>query len=310
VTLLRLHGVCKRFGPATVLSSLNLAVERGEIYGLLGPNGSGKSTALNILCGLLAPDAGSVKWADAHPEREAGRAAASRIGLCAQQPALYRDLRPAENLEFHARIQGLPSPRRARRVAEVMDLFGLQAHAGRTAAELSGGWQQRLHMACAVVHEPDLLILDEPTSAVDLEARHALWALIVSLQAGGMTILMTTHHLDEAERLCGRIGILQEGRLVAEGSLATLRARVPAQAIALLRGDDEAALRQRAQVLGWPTRTYAGQLACLLPQPATLGDVVRAFEGLALRSATVQPVGLEHAYLEVLQAPSGRPDRG
>jgi ABC-2 type transport system ATP-binding protein len=304
VTLLRLHGVCKRFGTATVLSALSLAVERGEIYGLLGPNGSGKSTALNIVCGLLAPDAGSVEWATAaSAPRRAERAAASRIGMCAQQHALYRDLRPAEHLEFHARIQGLPTPRRAGRVAEVMALFGLQVHAGRTAAELSGGWQQRLHMACAVVHEPELLILDEPTSAVDLEARHALWALIESLRAGGMTILMTTHHLDEAERLCSRIGILQEGRLAAEGPLATLRALVPAQAIALLRGDDEAALRQRAQMLGWPTRTYAGQLACLLPHPAALGEVVHAFEGLALRSATVQPVGLEHAYLEVLRSP-------
>jgi ABC-2 type transport system ATP-binding protein len=304
LTLLRLNGVGKRLGTATVLSALSLAVERGEIYGLLGPNGSGKSTALNIACGLLAPDAGSVEWAaEASAPRQAGRSAASRIGMCAQQHALYRDLRPAEHLEFHARIQGLPTPRRAGRVAEVMALFGLQVHAGRTAAELSGGWQQRLHMACAVVHEPELLILDEPTSAVDLEARHALWALIESLRAGGMTILMTTHHLDEAERLCSRIGILHEGRLAAEGPLATLRALVPAQAIALLRGDDEAALRQRARTLGWPTRTYAGQLACLLPHPAALGEVVRAFEGLAVRSATVQPVGLEHAYLEVLRSP-------
>ncbi len=298
MTLLRLDGVCKRLGTAAVLDGLSLAVERGEIYGLLGPNGSGKSTALNVVCGLLAPDAGTAQM----PGPAAAPGSPSRIGLCAQQPALYRDLRPAEHLDFHARIQGLRAPQRARRVAEVMALFGLPPYAHRTAAQLSGGWQQRLHMACAVVHGPELLILDEPTSAVDLEARHALWALIETLRAGGMTILLTTHHLDEAERLCDRVGILQRGRLVAEGTLAALRARVPAKAIALVRGDDEAALRQRAESLGWPTRTYAGELACLMPEETTLRDVVQAFEGLAVRSATLQPVGLEHAYLEVLQA--------
>jgi ABC-2 type transport system ATP-binding protein len=296
VSVLRLDGVCKRFGQTTALQGLSLAVGRGEIYGLLGPNGSGKSTALNIVCGLLLPDSGRVEFLGTGP----GRSAASRIGVCAQRPALYRDLRPAEHLEFHARIQGLRAPLRAARVAEVMDLFGLQPYAGRTAAELSGGWQQRLHMACAVVHAPELLVLDEPTSAVDLEARHGLWALIETLRAQGMSMLLTTHHLDEAERLCGRIGILDKGRLVAEGTLAALCAEVPARAIALLRGDDEAALRQRARALGWPTRNHAGQLACLLPTQATLQEVVQAFEGLAVRSATLQPVGLEHAYLQAL----------
>jgi ABC-2 type transport system ATP-binding protein len=295
--LLRLNALAKRFGEATALDGLSLTVARGEIYGLLGPNGSGKSTALNIVCGLLDPDSGRVEWTN----QITAPGAASRIGVCAQQPALYRDLRPAEHLDFHARIQGLRAPHRAARVAEVMALFGLAAYAGRTAAQLSGGWQQRLHLACAVVHGPELLVLDEPTSAVDLEARHDLWALIETLQAQGMSILLTTHHLDEAERLCSRIGILQRGRLAAEGTLGELCARVPAQAVALLRGEDDNALRKRAHALGWMTRTYAGQLACLLPAAATLQDVVKAFDGLAVRSATLQPIGLQHAYLEVLQ---------
>jgi ABC-2 type transport system ATP-binding protein len=297
VTLLRLQGVCKRLGKTTVLNGLSLDLEPGDIYGLLGPNGSGKSTALNIVSGLMVPDAGEVSISGRAP----GRATAGSLGFCAQQPALYRDLRPAENLDFHARVHGLHHPMRGRRVTEAIELFGLAPCAERTVGELSGGWQQRVHLACAVVHRPELLILDEPTSAVDLEARHELWGLIQRLQSDGMSILLTTHHLEEAERLCSRIGILKGGRLVAEGTLRQLLAQVPAQAVALLRGGDESALCQRARDLGWPTRTIAGQMACLLPTAAKLREVVDAFAGLDVQSVTLQPVGLEHAYLEAMQ---------
>jgi ABC-2 type transport system ATP-binding protein len=238
---------------------------------------------------------------------------ARQVGICAQQPALYRDLRPAENLDFFARLHGLRGPGRRQRVAELMRSFALEPHADRTVVQLSGGWQQRLHIACALVHAPPLLILDEPTAAVDVEARHALWALIEGLQRDGTTILLTTHQLDEAERLCSRVGILQHGRIAAEGAPAELRARVPARAIAMVRTHDEAAARARAAALGWATRSYAGQLGCLLPHAATLREVVEAFDGVDVHSVSVEAVTLEHAYLEVLRraapeaAPAGSP---
>jgi ABC-2 type transport system ATP-binding protein len=151
------------------------------------------------------------------------------------------------------------------------------------------------------VHSPQLLVLDEPTSAVDLQARHELWMLIESLRAGGMTILVCTHQLAEAERLCSRVGLMKAGRLAAVGTLDALRALVPARAVATLRTRDEAAACARAEALGWAARRYAGELAFLLPQEAPLRDVVQAFDGLDVSAVSVVPVSLEHAYLDVMR---------
>jgi ABC-2 type transport system ATP-binding protein len=296
MTMVRLADVCKHFGAKRVLDGLSFSVERGEVYGLLGPNGCGKSTAINILCDLLEADSGSVEIAG-EPVSARTR---QRIGVCPQEIALYRDLRPAENLDFFARLYGLDTQARQRRVAELMTQFALGPLAGTRIADLSGGWRQRVNIAAALVHSPDVLVLDEPTSAVDVEARHALWEMIESLKRGGITLLLTTHHLDEAERLCSRIGIMNGGRIACEGTLDQLLARVPAKAIALLESRDATAAARRAAALGWATRSYAGKLGCLLPQQLSLRDVVSAFEGVDVSAVSVQPVALEHAYLEVL----------
>jgi ABC-2 type transport system ATP-binding protein len=294
--MVRLADICKRFGAKQVLDGLSFAVERGEVYGLLGPNGCGKSTAINILCDLLDADSGSVEIAG-EPVSARTR---QRIGVCPQEIALYRDLRPQENLDFFARLYGLGTDTRQRRVAQLMQQFALGPYAGTSITDLSGGWRQRVNIAAALVHSPDVLVLDEPTSAVDIEARHALWEMIESLKRGGMTLLLTTHHLDEAERLCSRIGIMKDGRIACEGTIAQLLARVPAKAIALLESRDAAAAARRAAELGWATRSYAGKLGCLLPQQLSLRDVVSALEGVDVSAVSVQPVALEHAYLEVL----------
>lgn len=303
MTLLQLRGVAKRFGARSVLEGLDLQVGRGEIYGLLGPNGSGKTTALHIVCRLLAADEGET-WLGGKPMAASDAAVASRIGLCPQQPALYRDLLPAENLDFFARVHGLSGAARRARVAELMAQFDLLAHAGTPVSRLSEGWTQRLSLAVALVHRPELLILDEPAAAVDVLARHALWAQVEALRAAGTTILLTTHLLSEAEHLCTRVGILRAGRIGAEGTPAELRARVPAHAVALLQAGDAAAVATRAGQLGWPLRRYGGQTACLLPHAATLREVVEAFEGTEVNSVALQPVTLEHAYLEVLGDPA------
>jgi ABC-2 type transport system ATP-binding protein len=297
MSLLSLQGVSKRRGGRPVLDGLGFEVARGEAFGLLGPNGCGKSTALNIVAGLLDADSGAA-FIDGQP---LGAATQRQLGLCPQHTALYRDLRPAENLDFFARLHGLRPARRRDRVDELMALFQLQPHAGTVAGQLSGGWQQRLNLAVALVQGPQLLVLDEPTSAVDLQARHELWALIEGLRVGGLTVLLCTHHLAEAERLCSRVGLMKNGRLAAVGTLAELRARVPAQAVATLRTGDEAAARARAAQRGWATRRYAGELACLLPHETTLREVVEAFDGVEVSAVSVVPVALEHAYLEVMQ---------
>ncbi len=295
--LLQISGLRKRFVTREVLQGLELAVEPGEIVGLLGPNGCGKSTTLNVVCGLLRADAGQVLIAG----QPVSAGTAAWLGYCPQDSALYRDLLPAENLDFFARLYGFSAAQRKARVDELMQRFGLLPHAATRAGRLSSGWQQRLSLAVALVHAPRLLLLDEPSSAVDVAARQDLWTLIEGLRDSGTTILMTTHQLAEAERLCSRVALMRDGRVAAIDTVAGLRARVPAQAVAQLQTSDETATLQRAAALGWAVRRYGGQLCCLLPLAATLREVVEALDGAGVTAVQVQPVTLEHAYLEVLQ---------
>lgn len=299
MNVLSIEGLYKRFGSQPVLDGLDLQVARGEIVGLLGPNGCGKSTTLNIVCGLLDADAGQV-LVNGEP---VSPCTASSVGLCPQAGALYVDLLPAENLDFFARLYGLTASQRRLRVDELMQRFDLTAHAATRVGRLSGGWQQRLNLAVALVHSPQLLVLDEPTASVDVQARLALWGLIEELRDGGMTIVLTTHQIQEAERLCNRVALMRNGRVAEVGSVPELLARVPAQAVAVLQTRDEAATTRRAQALGWAVRPHAGQLLCLLPQAISLREVVQALDGGEVSSVSLQPVTLEHAYLELLDQP-------
>jgi ABC-2 type transport system ATP-binding protein len=183
-----------------------------------------------------------------------------------------------------------------------MQLFGLERFARTRVGALSGGWQRRVHIAVALVHSPAILVLDEPTSAVDLEARHELWKLIDTLKRTGTTILLTTHHLDEAEHLCSRIGVMKNGRIAKEGAVAELLAVVPAKAIALVETPTEDAVLRRARELGWGIRHYAGKIGCLLPQQVSLREVVEALRDIDVSAVSVQRVSLEHAYLEIVQS--------
>lgn len=296
--MIELQGIDKRFDQRLVLDGLDMRVRAGEIYGLLGPNGCGKSTTINLICGRLQADAGSIA-VDGRREQVAG---AAWLGVVTQDAALYPDLSCRQNLDFFASVYGLARASRRHRVAEVLAEFELLPFADQPAGELSGGWRRRLHFAIGVVHSPRLLILDEPTASVDLAARHALWQLVRRQRAAGTTVLLTTHHLDEAEQLCDRIGVLHRGRLRIEGSPAEIRAAVPAEQIALLDADDLGAVRQRADALGLDCREIGGRLGVLLPVAQSLAECVHRFDGLALRSLTLSPVSLEHAYLQVLGA--------
>lgn len=296
---LQIEGVHKWFDSHQVLNGFNLQVERGDVVGLLGPNGCGKSTVLNIVCKLLSYDVGHVRLMG-EPLRELSYRARGLVGLCTQHSALYPDLLPAENLHFFARLHGLPDKERQQRVAELMHSFELEQFATTRVGQLSGGWQQRLHLAVALIHRPKLLVLDEPTAAVDVEARMGLWRLIEGLRDSGTTILLTSHHLAEAERLCSRVALMRKGQVVAEGSVPQLLARIPGQAVAKVQCQDNAALLQRAHDLGWTVRQHADQMRLLLPHDLSLREIVDALDGTQVSAVSVQAVTLEDAYLELV----------
>jgi ABC-2 type transport system ATP-binding protein len=297
--VLQIDDVHKWFGSHHVLDGFSLRVEQGEVVGLLGPNGCGKSTVLNIVCRLLSYDAGQVRLMG-EPFNELSYRARGLVGLCTQHCALYPDLLPAENLHFFARLYGLPDAQRKQRVAELMHSFELENFATTHVGQLSGGWQQRLHLAVSLIHRPKLLVLDEPTAAVDTEARMDLWRFIEGLRDSGTSILLTSHHLAEAERLCSRVALMHSGKVVADGSVPELLTRIPGQAVAKVQSEDKEAIIQRALELGWPVRQHANQLRLLLPHHLSLREIVDALDGTQVSAVSVQPVTLEDAYLELM----------
>jgi len=209
------RGLTKRFGKRVVVDHVDLEVARGRIQGFLGPNGSGKTTTIRMLCGLLTPDEGEGTCLGLDIRRDS-RAIRQRIGYMTQRFSLYEDLTIRENLDFVARLYALPG-RRAK-VDEALERLGLAGRSDQLAGALSGGWKQRLALAACILHTPELLLLDEPTAGVDPKARREFWDEIHALAAGGMTVLVSTHYMDEAER-CHRIAYLAYGRLLAEGTV-------------------------------------------------------------------------------------------
>lgn len=295
--MLKIEHLSKTYGQRTVLEDVSLTIAPGEIYGLLGPNGAGKTTTINILCTLLNADSGAVQInGEALSEQTK-----PLIGVAPQETLLYRSLTCAENLNFFAGLYGLRGQLKRRRVQACLEAVGLAERATSVAETLSGGMQRRLSLAIAIVHQPKLVILDEPTTGLDIEARYEVWELIRQLQQQGTTVLLTTHLLDEAERLCQRIGILKQGRILAQGTLTELRQRIPAQEIILVQTPHEEEAIARAQRLGFAHRHYGRDLAFWLPTSLDLQQVITYFEGIPLESIARQPVRLEHIYLEVTQ---------
>ncbi len=213
---IQVRGLAKRFGDKTVVKDFDIEVPRGAIFGFLGPNGSGKTTTIRMLCGLLTPDAGSGTCLGFDILTQADEIK-RRVGYMTQRFSLYEDLTVRENLEFIGRMYGLARPRG--RAAETAERFGLAQRCDQLAGALSGGWKQRLALAACVLHEPELLLLDEPTAGVDPNARREFWEMIHGLAAEGVTVLVSTHYMDEAER-CHRIAYLAWGRLLLVGSVA------------------------------------------------------------------------------------------
>ena len=224
MSVIDVRDLTKRFSGQTVVDHVSLTVEEGEIVGFLGPNGSGKTTTIRMLCGLLDPTSGGATVAgidvSTAPER-----VKTQIGYMSQRFGLYEDLTVAENLQFYGGIYGLRGAAQATRLAELVAFLGLGNRMHQLAAQLSGGWKQRLALGCALLHRPPVLFLDEPTAGVDPAARRSFWSAIHDLARRGTTVLVTTHYMEEAER-CDRLAMMSLGHLIALGSPAEVAQQV------------------------------------------------------------------------------------
>jgi len=296
--VLTVQNLSKYYGDRSILQDVSLHIPQGEIYGLLGPNGAGKTTIINIICNLIQPDRGTVKI----DGELIGDATKSLIGIAPQDNLLYKGLTCWENLEFFATLYGLRGEARTKQVRSCLEAVNLVDRSHSLVGVLSGGMVRRMNMAIALVHHPKLVILDEPTTGLDIEARYEIWELIGQLRAQGTTLLLTTHMLEEAERLCQTIGILKNGHLLVEGDLAKLRQVIPAEEIVFMRTTAEKNAIERARELGFTERHYGNDLAFWLPEHKTLVELVNLFDGISIDSISIQPIRLEHIYIEITQA--------
>ena len=245
---IRARGLTRRFGDLVAVNAVDLDVPRAAVYGFLGPNGSGKSTTIRMLCGLLTPTAGEIEVLGLRIPEQA-EALKRRIGYMTQRFSLFEDLSVRENLDFMATVQGLSSREVRTRVDELLRQYHLADRAAQLAGTLSGGQKQRLALASAVVHRPELLFLDEPTSAVDPESRRDFWEKLFELADAGTTILVSTHYMDEAER-CHRLAILDRGVLVADGTPAALAQALEGRTFVVTAANPRRAAEQLQAVSG------------------------------------------------------------
>src|SRR5437773_5013709 len=281
------QNLVRRFGNFTAVNDVSFRVEKGEIFGFLGPNGSGKTTVIKMLTGLLPLSGGSalVEGVDVGADSEAVR---EHIGYMSQNFSLYYDLTVAENLQFYGRIYSLEPARLKRRIDEIVQLNGLAPYLNRLAAQLSGGWKQRLALGCAMLHEPTLLFLDEPTAGIDPVARRQLWDLLFELSGHGITFFVTTHYMDEAER-CSHVAYIYFGKLIADGTPKALKSLPDvnppgAKRIEVATPEVTRALRLARQIPGIRSATIFGEsIHALIEENCDLADLRRQLASQGIR---------------------------
>lgn len=289
---LELRGLTRRFGSFTAVDEVSFSVKKGRIFGLLGPNGSGKSTVIRMLCGVLAPSGGSARVLGVDVARDP-EAVKRRIGYMSQHFSLYRDLSVEENLRFSGRVYGMEPDAIEARATELIGLLGLEPYRGQLAGVLSGGWKQRLALAVALVHDPDLLFLDEPTAGIDPVARRELWDLLYDLAARGKTLLVTTHYMDEAER-CSEVGYLHHSKLIVcgePGELCALPSVTPpgTRRFELECAEPAPALAPLRALAGVRDATLLGRAIHLLVEEGLEPEAIGPEAGLG--ECKVRPVG-------------------
>src|SRR5215510_14967344 len=295
----------RRFGNFTAVNDVSFHVEKGEIFGFLGPNGSGKTTVIKMLTGLLPLSGGNarVQGIDVRTDSEAVR---ERIGYMSQNFSLYYDLTVAENLQFYGRIYSLEPARLKRRMEEIVQINGLGPYLKRLSSQLSGGWKQRLALGCAMLHEPKLLFLDEPTAGIDPVARRQLWDLLFELSGHGITFFVTTHYMDEAER-CSHVAYIYYGKLIADGTPDSLRELPDVQPqgtkrIEIIAPEVTRALRLARHMPGIRSATIFGQSIHALVEEHFDLDVLRnqlRKEGINVTEIHPLAPSLEDVFVEL-----------
>jgi len=304
-TAISVRGLYKSFGSVNAVVNLNLDVPRSSIYGFLGPNGSGKSTTIRMMCGLMLPTAGEIRVLNYSIPKEA-EALRRKVGYMTQKFSLYEDLTAQQNLDFMAGIYSLSRIQRKKRIAEVTDRFELARFLPQLSGSLSGGQKQRLALAAATLHEPELLFLDEPTSAVDPENRRAFWETLFDLVSEGTTILVSTHYMDEAER-CHELAILDRGELVASGSPSQLSENIAAQVL-LIDSDQPRGISKvlEGEDFVHSTAQIGNSLRVLvdvaLKDPERIVSQVIAHAGLHASECHLTTASLEDVFVAATQA--------
>ena len=299
------RSLSKVFGDVRAVDNLNLSVPRGQIYGFLGPNGSGKSTTIRMLCGLLTPTEGSATVLDIDIPGRA-RQLRPKIGYMTQKFSLFGDMTVLENLQFIAEIYSYPRRERDNRIEELLERYDLHEQQRQLAGTMSGGQKQRLALACAVLHRPELLLLDEPTSAVDPQSRRDFWSALFRLAEAGTTILVSTHYMDEAER-CHRLAILDRGAKVADGTPTELQANTGMHVVEVVAGDPYHAQVVIADIPEVASVTQLGvRLRVLIPEefgdPAGIVDSALRRAGLDAE-AECSSASLEDVFVAVTLEP-------
>jgi ABC-2 type transport system ATP-binding protein len=297
------RGLTRRFGQVTAVDGIDLDIPRARIYGFVGPNGSGKSTTIRMLCGLMVPSAGTVTVLGHEMPRDAEQLR-TRLGYMTQKFSLWDDLSVRENLEFMAQVFGLAAARRRQRIAAVADEFDLEALLKQRAGTLSGGQRQRLALGAATLHEPELLLLDEPTSAVDPQSRRDFWESLFALVARGVTILVSTHYMDEAER-CHQLAILAEGRIVAQGEPQQLMSDIPAAVVEVEAPDTGAARRALLEDPAVLSVAQLGTRLHVMLDPATSEPAARTMARLRAASVSASTELVRASLEDVFVAATG-----
>jgi ABC-2 type transport system ATP-binding protein len=299
----------RRFGSFVAVDDLSFDVRQGEIFGFLGSNGAGKSTTIRMLCGLLQPSSGSATVGGVDVTRDP-EGVKQRIGYMSQRFSLYELLTVDQNIRFFGGIYGLDARRLAARREFVVDMAGLRGREHTLARDLSGGWRQRLALGCAILHEPSILFLDEPTGGVDPLSRRQFWRLIDTLSSQGVTVLVTTHYLDEAER-CHRVALIHAGRLAALGTTTEVKRIFEGRPIVELRGDRPVELMRALDEMPEVEKTslFGTSVHAVLRDasigPAEIAERVRA-RGLDVQSADTVIPSLEDVFLDVVDKAAGQ----
>jgi len=299
----------RRFGSFVAVDDLSFDVRQGEIFGFLGSNGAGKSTTIRMLCGLLQPSSGSATVGGVDVTRDP-EGVKQRIGYMSQRFSLYELLTVDQNIRFFGGIYGLDARRLAARREFVVDMAGLRGRENTLARDLSGGWRQRLALGCAILHEPSILFLDEPTGGVDPLSRRQFWRLIDTLSSQGVTVLVTTHYLDEAER-CHRVALIHAGRLAALGTTTEVKRIFEGRPIVELRGDRPVELMRALDQMPEVEKTslFGTSVHAVLRDasigPEEIAARVRA-RGLAVESADTVIPSLEDVFLDVVDKAAGQ----